>query len=410
MLKNSRLAELALLGILGFSSGLPFMVTGMTMSSRLTDAGFSLQSLGLFTLVSAPYSFKVLFAPSISVVKLPFFGEKMGNLRAWAILSQCFLIVAYVLLSITQPLSNILFFAVLCIAVAFFSAIQDVALDGYRISWLSPEKQAMGAGFFVNFYRLAMMTAGAGAIMLSDIIGWQYVMISLAFLQSMGVIAVLLLPFLEYKQNVTRKTWIIDAIMKPLKQLLRRPRWLGFLLLILVFRLPDAYLGSMNYRFLYDTGFSKVQIATAVQVYGLVAVFFGGIFGGLLLQNKGLYAAMLIAAVVQMVSNLGYLWIHAPIISHLILVVTVEELSGGIATAIFLGFLAILCDRSFATTQYAILTSMMALTRVLVASTSGSVAFHLGWQNFFLLSFVMGGISLGIVIFMKKFLQTLTNN
>jgi PAT family beta-lactamase induction signal transducer AmpG len=150
------------LGILGFSSGLPFMVTGMTLAARLTDAGFSLQTLGLFALVGMPYALKVFWAPCIENVPLPFLGSRLGQRRSWAFLAQMGILLMYAAMAFVGPESNILMFASLCFGLTFFSATQDVALDGYRIAWLEKHHQAWGAGVFVNCYRLALMVSGAG--------------------------------------------------------------------------------------------------------------------------------------------------------------------------------------------------------------------------------------------------------
>ena len=386
------------LGILGFSSGLPFMVTGMTLAARLTDAGFSLQTLGLFALVGMPYALKVFWAPCIENVPLPFLGSRLGQRRSWAFLAQMGILLMYAAMAFVGPESNILMFASLCFSLTFFSATQDVALDGYRIAWLEKHHQAWGAGVFVNCYRLALMVSGAGAVMASDVVGWFWVMLGLMVFQTLGVAAILALGPQDVSPESYHGSWFFRAFLKPLQGLKQHKNWIAFLAIVLTFRLPDAYLASMNYRFLYDMGFSKAEIASVVQIYGLSAAFVGGALGGLIMQRLGLYRALVIAAVLQMVSNLSYAWIDGPFLSQLIVVMTIEELASGIATASFLGFLALLCQKDVAATQYALLTSLVALTRMLVSSTSGVVAAALGWDAFFVASALLGVLGLGLVV------------
>jgi PAT family beta-lactamase induction signal transducer AmpG len=383
------------------------MVTGMSLSARLTDAGFSLETLGLFALVGLPYAFKVLWAPLIETLPLPFLTEKLGQRRAWAVLAQIGLLLSYAGMAFVGPESHIVGFAVLCLALSFFSATQDVALDGYRIAWLEKNQQAFGAGLFVNCYRLALMVSGAGAVIVSDHVGWSSVMLGLMGFQGLGVLAVLTLPFQSIVVSNNDNSWFFRAFLRPLQGLKSHRGWLGFLAIVLTFRLPDAYLASMNYRFLYDTGFSKAEIASVVQIYGLSAAFVGGLLGGWLMQRLGLYRALIVAAALQMLSNLSYAWIDGPLLSQLVPVMTLEELASGIATASFLGFLALLCQKEMAATQYALLTSLMALTRMLVSSTSGIVASALGWNLFFVMSAMLGFVGLGLVLVMRPFFRDL---
>ncbi len=374
------------------------MVTGMTLAARLTDAGFSLQTLGLFALVGMPYALKVLWAPCVDRLSLPFLGPRLGQRRAWAFLAQIGILLMYVAMAFIGPESHVFGFAALCFAVAFFSATQDVALDGYRIAWLDKHHQAWGAGLFVNCYRLALMVSGAGAVMASDAVGWFWVMLGLVVFQISGVLVVLVLPPQAFPEHQGHKSWGFQAFLQPLQDLKRHSQWLLLLAIVLTFRLPDAYLASMNYRFLHDVGFSKAEIASVVQIYGLSAAFVGGVLGGFIMQRLGLYRALVMSAVLQMVSNLSYAWIDGPFLSDLVFVMTIEELAGGIATASFLGFLGLLCQKDMAATQYALLTSLVALTRMLVSSTSGMAAAALGWDDFFVVSALLGLWGLGFVM------------
>ncbi|MFM7621738.1 MAG: hypothetical protein ACKO57_02000, partial [Alphaproteobacteria bacterium] len=225
----------------------------------------------------------------------------------------------------------------------------------------------------------------------------------------LGVVAMLTMAPQDSLSDAAspKESLFFRSFVKPLQGLRQHKSWLAFLAIVLTFRLPDAYLASMNYRFLYDVGFSKAEIASVVQIYGLSAAFVGGALGGLLMQRLGLYRALVMAAVLQMASNLSYAWIDGPFLSQLMVVMTLEELAGGIATASFLGFLALLCQKDVVATQYALLTSLVALTRMAVSSTSGVVAAALGWDVFFVASALMGLVGLGLVVAVRPVFERL---
>jgi PAT family beta-lactamase induction signal transducer AmpG len=418
-----RWATPAMLGMLmlGFSSGLPLLLVFSTLTFWLMDAGIDKATIGLFALVKTPYTFKFLLAPMLDHLRLPGLARRMGHRRSWTLVAQVGLIAALLALSLTQPQHTVLLTAALAIVVALFSAMQDVALDAWRVErFPNAAEQALATSTFVTGYRLAMLVAGAGALWLASHAPWTTVYSVMALLQGLGVLAALLYrERVDFQWITTERNtdgfqqldplqkWIRQAILAPLGEFLTRPGWQGFVLIALTYRLGDAFLGVMVNPFYVENGFTKIEIAEITKLYGFLATIVGAFCGGWLVARWGLYRTLIAGAVLQLASNLSFLWLahtgHSlPVLAA---VVTFENLSGGIGTTAYLTLFAALCNKRYTATQFALLTSLMAFARDLLSAQSGFVADAVSWSAFFWLS---GALALPGILLLLYFRSSLT--
>jgi MFS transporter, PAT family, beta-lactamase induction signal transducer AmpG len=411
--------------VLGFSSGLPLVLVFSTLTFWLVDAGIDKSTIGLFALVKTPYTFKFLFAPLMDALRLPGLARWLGHRRSWAFVAQLGLIAALLALSLTRPAEVALWTAALAVAVACGSAIQDVALDAWRVErFPDPAQQARATSVFVTGYRIAMLVAGAGALWLATHVSWPTVYVVMAVLQGIGVAAVLLASEAPQKHTGTTGatcvlpeispktgrfvTWTQAILVAPLRTFMQHTGWQAILLVALTYKLGDAFLGVMINPFYVETGFSKLEIAEITKLYGFIATIAGAFIGGWLVTRLGLFRALVWGALLQLLSNLSFLWLsHAghsvPVLAA---VVTLENLSGGIGTTAYLSLFAVACDRRYTATQFALLTSLMALARDLLAAQSGFVADAVSWSLFFCISALLAVPGLVLLLSLRSTLHS----
>ncbi len=392
--------------LLGFVSGLPFLLISSTLSLWLKDIGISLAAIGIFSLVKAPYSFKWLISPIIDQYSLPFFS-KLGRRRGWAVFLQILLMLSLVYMALTNPRLSPLMFVFFVLMVALFSASQDIVLDAYRIESFNSKEQGAGVAVFVLGYRIGSLFSGAGALFLASIMSWSHVYLIMASGVLIGLITILLSK--EPKNNRASKPYtlratIVNAVIKPFSDFMKRDKWLLILLFIFFYRMSDAYVAPMAYPFFDDIGFSKVQIASIIKIYGVIATILGTLVGGIIINRIGLARALFICGILQGASNLVYVGQvyagnNAPI---LMINIFIENISGGMGTAAFVAYLSTLCNKKYTATQYALLSSFMGIARDLFAATSGFVANILSWQTFFLITTLMSLPGMIILYYLIK--------
>ena len=391
--------------LLGFVSGLPFLLVSSTLSLWLKDAGVSLAAIGLFSVIKAPYSFKWLFSPIIDQVRLPILG-RLGRRRSWAVLLQILLMAALILMSVTNPKISPWLFAFWVFLVALFSASQDIVLDAYRIERFREKEQAAGVAVFVLGYRIGTIFSGAGALFLAEFWDWSIVYQIMALGVVVGLITVLVSKEPENNKPSKPKTLranVVNAVVKPFTDFMKRDKWAVILLFIFFYRMSDAYVAPMAYPFFDDMGFSKIEIASIIKIYGVIATILGTIIGGAVVARIGLVKALVVCGVLQGVSNLVYVGqAYAGDNTQVLMInIFIENISGGMGTAAFVAYLSSLCNKKYTATQYALLSSFMGAARDLFAATSGMVATVVSWQMFFIITTLMalpGLLILGYLI------------
>ena len=379
--------RMAVMLLLGFVSGLPFLLVSSTLSLWLKDVGISLAAIGIFSLVKIPYSFKWLFSPIIDQFRLPVLG-RLGRRRSWAVLLQILLMAALVAMSVTNPGISPMLFAFWVVLAALFSASQDIVLDAYRIERFRPKEQAAGVAVFVLGYRVGTIFSGTGALFMAEFWNWSAVYQVMAAGVLVGLVTVLVSKEPDDNRPSKPKTvraTVVNAVVKPFTDFMKRDKWVWILLFIFFYRMSDAYVAPMAYPFFFFFGFSKIQIASIIKIYGVVATILGTVVGGAVVARIGLVKALVICGILQGISNLVYVGqAYAGNNAQVLMVnIFIENISGGMGTAAFVAYLSSLCNKKYTATQYALLSSFMGAARDLFAATSGLVATAMTWQEFF---------------------------
>jgi len=365
---------------LGFSSGLPLALTAGTLQVWLASVGIDLHTIGAFSLIGVPYTLKFLWSPLMDRFVPPW----MGRRRGWIIVLQGVLLVAIIALAFCSPKQALMPVAALALFVAFTSASQDIVINAYQTDVLRQEERGAGNAVYVIGYRVGMLCSGALALILSDHIGWRSTYTVMAACMLIGMAATLLAP----EPNVVAlppKT-ISEAVWGPLKDFLLRRYALLLLLAVVLYKLGDAYAGTLTSVFLIKIGFSRTEVGTINKGLGLVATLLGATVGGSLMVRLGLLRSLLAFGVLQFISNLSFMvlaWIGKSY-GAMVFSVAFENLSAGMGTAAFVAFLMTLCNKRYTATQFALLSSLAVLGRVFITPTSGYIVESFGWARFFL--------------------------
>ena len=394
--------------ILGMFSGMPLILVFSTLSFWLSDCGVDVKAVAAFSLVRLPYSFKFLWSPYIDRMPLPFLTKRLGQRRSWALFFQICLMISLIALVHTNPAANPAATAACAVAVAFFSASQDVVFDAFRIEYLQQRDQGAAAATFVFGYRIGMLVAGAGALFLSDRIGWTRVYEVLALSGVIGITTILLVKEPACAPVLKRENFFKDAVVAPIADFLKKNNWLPVVLFLLTYKLCETSIGTVTPKLYKEQGFTNTEIAAIVKLWGIAATLLGGFTGGGLVAKTGLFKSLMICGVLQGVSNLpfavlavegkSFLWLTVAIVS--------DNMAAGMATAAFVAYMSSLYNKAYTATQYALLSSLMALPRDILSATSGWLVAQLGWPVFFVFTAFLSLPSLGILYFLNRRLQS----
>ncbi len=364
----------------GFSSGLPLLLTGSTLKFWMREEGLDLSTIGFFGLVGLPYTLKFLWAPLMDRIVPPFGGRRRG----WMLITQVTLLLTLSFMAFAQPAIHLPAIAALCLLIAFASASQDIVLDAYRREYLKEEELGIGSSIFVNGYRLGLLASGALALILAEHLSWGTAYFIMGLCMVIGIAATVYAP--EPLVDTTPPTSLREAFAGPLLEFSRRPGWMSILLFILLYKIGDSMASEMLSAFWVDLDVSKATVAGIIKTFGLAASIGGGILAGLVVYRWGMIPSLLLFGFLQMISTAGFALL-AIFGNHLVLltaVIAFENLTGGMGTTAFVAFMASLTDKRFTATQYALLTSIMGIPRVLAGSITGVLATWLGWAGFFI--------------------------
>lgn len=369
---------------LGFASGLPLLLSGDTMSAWLRTEGVDLTTIGLFSLVALPYSLKVFWAPILDRYNLPWLSRRRG----WMALSQVFLLAAIGVMGSVNPTTQTSMLAGWAVMVAFFSASQDIVVDAYRTDVLPSNERAAGVAVFVAAYRVALIVAGAGALILSDFVPWMVVYWIMAGLMSIGLVATLFAPV--PKDVPPRPKSLMDSLVKPIMEFFGRKNAVSMFLIVTCYKVGDAVLSHLRTPFLMDIGFERAEIGAIAKGIGMAATIGGALVGGGLVAKWGLRRSLLVFGILQAGANVFYI-----ALAHvgndqglLVTAVGIDYVFGGLGTAAFVAFLMSLCNKKFTAFQYALLSSASSLLGRLLSTASGWIAENLGWDWFFTITIV----------------------
>ena len=381
-LANRRIAAVALLG---FASGMPLALTGGTLQAWMAVEGVDLKTIGIFSLVGLPYAFKFFWAPLLDRYALPFLGRRRG----WILCSQFILMGLIVLLGLSSPKETPLLVALIALFLTFTSASQDIVIDAYRTDVLREKERGLGVAVSVTGYRIAMLVSGALALILAGSLGWRLTYLLMAGLMAVGMLATFFGP--EPEEVVCPPQSLKEAVSGPLTEFFERPAAWAFLALIILYKIGDAFAGSLTTAFLIrGPGFSIGEVGAINKGLGLVATIVGALYGGIMLARLGLYRSLMIFGILQAVSNLSFMVLayFGKVYSMMVIAVAFENLAGGMGTAAFVAFLMALCDKRYTATQFALLSALASLGRIFVGPPSGYLSHEVGWVIFFFVTFL----------------------
>jgi MFS transporter, PAT family, beta-lactamase induction signal transducer AmpG len=382
---------------LGFASGLPLLLTFSTLSAWFASVGVSRATIGAFALVGTPYAFKFLWSPLIDRLPPPI---PIGRRRGWGLAIQLALIAATLALGACDPKLHVARMAALAILVAFLSASQDVVIDAYRVEILTPDQQGPGAAMIQTGYRIAMLVSGAGALIIAARFGWFAAYATVAALLGVGMLVFIFGPEPAIPLNAQPhaptgrldaiREWLETAVVEPFADFMRRPRWLAIVIFIVGYKLGEAMAGVMAMPLYISLGFSLDQIAYVSKLVGFFATVAGALVGGVVTTKLGVMRALILCGVLQSAGNLFYVLqaVGGHRLDYLALCVAAENFTGAMAGTALVAYLSDLCSPAFTATQYALLSSLAAVGRTMVASSGGVLADRLGWVPFFLLTTV----------------------
>ncbi|MEN9538053.1 MAG: hypothetical protein RLZZ126_288 [Pseudomonadota bacterium] len=393
---------------LGFSAGLPLLLVFGTLSFWLREASVDVATIGQLSWVGLAYAFKWTWAPLVDRLPIPLLTPWLGRRRSWLLLAQGLVVTGLLGMASIDPKLNLQAMVWAALLVAVGSATQDIALDAFRIESADTERQAALAATYQTGYRLAMIWAGAGVLWIAARAevanaanyqpdAWHTAYLVMAASMLVGVVTVCLSKEparteLPPAKNLT--DWLRGAVLAPFADVWHRHRWHAVLILTLiaVYRISDVVMGVMANPFYKDMGFTKEEVATVSKLYGLVMTLAGGFVGGALAMRFGVLRILMLGAVLSASSNLLFAWLagHGHDVRALIIIVSMDNLSSGIASAAFIAYLSGLTNVQFSATQYAMFSSLMLLLPKFLAGFSGHYVKAHGYADFFTATALLG--------------------
>jgi PAT family beta-lactamase induction signal transducer AmpG len=380
MLKTILSRRMLVSFIMGFACGLPLLLTITVLQAWMKEEGLDLTIIGIMSLVGLPYTVKFLWAPLMDRFTPPFLGRRRG----WLLAAQIALICSIALLGLSDT-KNLWMIALSAFLVTFFSASQDIVVDAYRREDLADAELGLGSSLYVNGYRVGMLLASGGGLIMADHISFKMVYLVMAFCMMPGLLTTLLTP--EPPLHAGTPGSLKEAVINPLIEYFSRDGALWILAFILFYKIGDTMASAMTTPFYLDIGFTKTEIGAVVKLFGFWATVIGSVTGGVMMLRLGISRSLWIFGLLQAVSTAGFALLakigHS--IPALAGVIAFENLSGGMGTAAYVAFMGSITNKKFTATQYALLSSLMGIPRVAASAPTGYFAKNMGWQGFFIM-------------------------
>ena len=367
---------------LGFASGMPLYVLFQLVPAWLRSHEVDLATIGLFALVSLPYTWKFAWAPLMDRYKLPFLGRRRG----WALLTQIGLLFSIAALGRFDPSVSLQAIVVTVFIISLFSASQDIVIDAYRRELLADDELGTGTSFFVNAYRLSSLVPGSLALILSDHLPWSVVYWVTAAFMGIGIATTLIIK--EVSDDALAPGTLRQAVLDPFVEFFSRDgikAGLAILGFMFLYKLGDNMATALATPFYLDMGFSRTEIGSIAKVAALWAVIAGGIIGGIVMLKLTINKALWIFGFVQMFTILGYIWLstvgHNPV--GLFIVVSGEYLGVGLGSIALTAYMARETSKAFTATQFALFSSFIAIPRTFANASTGFIIEAIGYTQFF---------------------------
>jgi len=393
----------------GFSSGMPFLLSGSVLTYWMATEKVDLTTIGIFGLVGLPYALKFAWAPLVDRMPWPGLDRWLGRRRSWMLVTQIGILLSVLLLALSNPVSGPWLTAFAAVLVAFFSATQDIAIDAYRIEILNDDEQGAGAATTQLGYRIALWIVDALALLLPSFVPWSVVLSVIAGLAVVGIITTFLAeePRSVLPPASDATGWIKEAVIRPFAEFLAYRGWVVILLFALLYKYGDALGGSMARPFYVQMGFSGPEIFGVTKSFGVAATIAGGLAGGVLVARYGIFKSLFVAGILQAVTNLLFSWLaeagHDIVV--LTIAITLDNFTGALGGVAFIAYLSSLCTKGMAGTQYALLTSLMAFGRTALSAGGGWLAAHTGWTIFWVLTTLLAVPGLLLLLWLWRLAQ-----
>lgn len=404
------------------------MLVFSTLSFWLAEAGIKKSSIGMLSWVASAYAFKWAWAPLVDNLSIPLLTKKLGRRKSWMLVAQIGIVAGILGMATSDPTHSLIGLVAFALLLAFSSATQDIVIDAFRIDIGTDDIQAAMAASYLAGYRLAMIAAGAGSLGFAawyqgDVTGympeaWAFAYAAMAMLMLPGMAIALFGPEPPSAKREKKKddgnhkgaraffAWIKRAFVEAILDLFKRFGWTALVLLVLisVYRITDIVLGVMANPFYVDIGFTKTDVAWVSKAFGVIMTLVGAAAGGILVKSKGVLTGMLVGAILAASTNLVFivLSLTGPSIPWLVAVISIDNISGGIATSAFIAFLSVLTNREFSATQYAVFSSFMLLLPKFVAGFSGFAVEALDYTLFFAGCALIGIPAIVLILMLKR--------
>jgi len=367
--------------LMGFACGLPLLLTSTVLQAWMKDEGVDLTVIGLMALVGLPYTLKFLWAPFFDRFTI----SSLGRRRGWLLVAQIALAFSIAGLGFTDPGQKPVMMVCAALLVTFFSASQDIVVDAYRREDLADAELGLGSSLYINGYRVGMLLASGGGLILADHLPFTMVYGIMAACLLPGIITTMLTP--EPLITEGKPKTMKEAVIEPLAEYFSRENAILILAFILLYKLGDTMASAITTPFYLDIGFSKTEIGAVVKLFGFWATLAGSLIGGVLMLRMGINRALWIFGFLQAISTAGFALLahigyNVPVLSG---VIAFENLTAGMGTAAYAAFMGSITNKRFTATQYALLSSLMGVPRVLASAPTGFMAKHMGWESFFVL-------------------------
>lgn len=393
--------------LLGFSSGLPIALVGGTLQAWFKTNGAGIILIGFISLLGQPYSYKFLWAPLLDKFAPT---SLMDRRRGWMLLTQLLIISLIITMSAFKPDAVVKLFnlqiptlLLLGLLLSCCSATQDIAIDAYKVEVLKHDERGLGSALGVEGYRVAMIASGGFALILADKYGWQTTYLIMAGLMLIGIIATLFAPPVTVQLD-KNQTKLMALISKSFKDFLTRDKAWLILLLLILYKLGDAFSHTLSSTFLLDLGFALKEVGMINKVLGVVSTLIGVFVGGLFMTRVGLFKALLNFGILAAITNLSYMLL-AITGKHMLVAcaaVFVENICAGMGTAAFVALIMSLCSPNYTATQFALFSSLSAVGRIYVGPVAGYLVQATGWVGLYLFSAVIALPGLVLLVYLRR--------
>ena len=383
---------------LSFSSTLPLVLLTGTLQAWYTAAGVSLTVIGSLSLLQYAYLLKFVWAPFMD----RYAPLRLGRRRSWILLMQISLAGALVIMAFMNPAHHPWELFWLSALVAFISASQDVVIDGYRVDVLRQKERGFGVAVTTVGGRVAILVGGGLALILAANYGWRATYLTMALLMLIQIIPTLTAP---NPKKPVYSLLTLHAVVAPFRELLTRKHIVMILLLVLIYKFGDALALSLNITFLMRcVGFTLLELGYSYKLASVIASLLGGFAGGFFMPRLGLYRSLMVFGFLQTVTNLYFMVLALVGKNFPVMIASIfsDYFCGGLSTAAFITFLIALCKQEYSATQYAILSGLMAVSRVVIGPVAAYLVKHMGWAPFYLITFFAGFPALLVLSWLRK--------